>query len=331
MDFKDYYSVLGVSKSASDKEIKQAFRKLARKYHPDVNPGDKGAEARFKEINEANEVLSDPEKRRKYDELGANWRQYESAAGAGGPFGAGAGQGQWNWSSGGGGGFRPMTEEEMSEMFGGGGDSPFSDFFQTFFGGGGGGERRGGERRGRGRPRQQKGRDIEHEFELDLESAASGSVQRLQLRHDGEARSVEVRIPPGVADGSRVRVAGEGGRGVGGAGSGDLFLRVRLRPHPVFQVSGRDLTTRVSVPVSTAVLGGEVGVVTLGGKTVRVKVPETSQPGLKLRLRGLGLPALSPKDAPGDLYVVIDVALPRSLNDATRRAYEELARLENRT
>lgn len=327
MDFKDYYAVLGVAKTASDKEIKQAFRKLARKYHPDVNPGDKGAEARFKELNEANEVLSDPEKRRKYDELGANWRQYESAAGAGGPFGgAGAGPGQWSWSSGGGGGFRPMTEDEMSEMFGGG-ESPFSDFFNTFFGGGGG-ARQGGERRGRGRSRQQKGRDVEHEFELDLESAAQGSVQRLQLRHDGEARSVEVRIPPGVADGSRVRVAGEGGRGTGGAASGDLFLRVRLKQHPVFQVNGRDLTTRVSVPVSTAVLGGEVGVVTLGGKTVRVKVPETSQPGMKLRLRGLGLPALSPKDAPGDLYVVVDVALPRALNDATRKAYEELARLE---
>jgi len=325
MDFKDYYSVLGVSKTASDKEIKQAFRKLARKYHPDVNPGDTSAEARFKEINEANEVLSDPGKRRKYDELGANWRQYESAAGAGGPFGAGPGQ--WNWSAGGGGGgggFRTMTEEDMSEMFGGG-DSPFSDFFNTFFGGGG---RSGGERRGRGRPRQQKGRDIEHEFELDLESAARGSVQRLQLRHDGEARAVEVRIPPGVTDGARVRVAGEGGRGAGGAASGDLYLRIRLRPHPAFQLNGRDLTTRVSVPVSTAVLGGEVGVVTLGGKTVRVKVPETSQPGMKLRLRGLGLPALSPKDAPGDLYVVIDVALPRSLDDETRRAYQELARLE---
>jgi curved DNA-binding protein len=322
MDFKDYYSVLGVAKTATEKEIKQAFRKLARKFHPDVNPGDTAAEARFKEINEANEVLSDPDKRRKYDELGANWRQYESA-GPGGPFGGGAGSGA-TWNTGGG-GFRTMTEEEMSEMFGGG-DSPFSDFFQTFFGGGGG---RSAERRGgRGRTRQQKGRDVEHEFELDLESAARGSVQRLALRHDGEARSVEVRIPPGVVDGSLVRVSGEGGHGTGGAASGDLFLRIRLKPHPLYQVNGRDLTTRVTIPVATAVLGGEVGVVTLGGKTVRMKVPETSQPGLKLRLRGMGLPALGENGTPGDLYVVVDVALPRALNDDTRRLYEELARVE---
>lgn len=327
MDFKDYYATLGLTKSATEKDIKQAFRKLARKYHPDVNPGDKSAEARFKEINEANEVLSDPEKRRKYDELGSNWRQYEAAASAGGgPFGGTAGgPGQWSWSSGEG-GFRTMTEEEMSEMFGGG-DSPFSDFFQTFFGGGRPASAP-GERRGRGRARQQKGRDVEHDFELDLESAARGSIQRLSLRHDGEARSVEVRIPPGVVDGSRVRVAGEGGRGTGGAASGDLFLRVRLRPDPVFQVQGRDLTRHISVPVTTAVLGGEVPVTTLTGRTVRVRVPETSQPGLKLRLRGMGLPALGEKGTPGDLYVIVDVALPRTLNDATRKAYEELARLD---
>jgi curved DNA-binding protein len=324
VDFKDYYSSLGVAKTATEKEIKQAFRKLARKYHPDVNPGDKSAEARFKEINEAHEVLSDPAKRKKYDELGANWRQYENVApGAGGPF-TGQPGGQWNWSGGGGGGgFRTMTEEEVAEMFGGG-DSPFSDFFQTFFGGGG---RSSGERRTRGRSRQQPGPDVEHEFELDLDSAARGGVHRLQLRHDGEARSVEVRIPAGVADGSLVRVAGEGGRGTGGAASGDLFLRIRLRPHPAYQVSGRDLTTRVTVPVTTAVLGGEVTVVTLGGKTVRVKIPETTQPGQKLRLRGLGMPALGEKATPGDLFVIVDVALPRTLDAETRKAYETLAQV----
>jgi DnaJ-class molecular chaperone len=322
VDFKDYYSILGVSKTATEKEIKQAFRKLARKFHPDVNPGDKTAEARFKEINEANEVLSDPAKRKKYDELGANWRQYENVGpGAGGPFGGQPG-GQWNWNTGSG-GFRTMTEEEVSEMFGGGGDSPFSDFFQTFFGGAG----RGGQRRTRARG-PARGQDVEHEFELDLETAAAGGVHRLQLRHDGEARTVEVRIPAGVADGSLVRVPGEGGRGTGGAASGDLFLRVRLRPHPVFRVNGRDLTTQVTVPVTTAVLGGEATVVTVGGKTVRVKVPETTQPGQKLRLKGLGLPGLGDKAPAGDLFVVVDVALPKTLNAATRKAYEELAKLD---
>jgi DnaJ-class molecular chaperone len=322
MDFKDYYSTLGVAKTASDKEIKQAFRKLARKFHPDVNPGDGSAEARFKEVNEAHEVLSDPEKRRKYDELGANWRQYESA-GPQGPFGRSGAGGEWGA---GGGGFRTMSEEEMSEMFGGDG-SPFSDFFQTFFGGASAG--RGPERRGgRGRARQQKGRDVEHEFELDLESAARGSVQRLSLSENGEGRTVEVRIPPGVVDGSLVRVGGEGARGSGGAASGDLFLRIRLKPHSAYEVNGRDLTTRVTVPVSTAVLGGEVGVVTPGGKTVRMRVPETSQPGLKLRLRGMGLPALGEKGTAGDLYVIVDVALPRSLTEDTRKIFQDLAKAD---
>ncbi len=323
MEFKDYYSTLGVAKSASDKEIKQAFRKLARKFHPDVNPGDKAAEARFKEINEAHEVLSDPDKRKKYDELGANWRQYENApaGAAGAPFG-----GQWNWGESG--GFRPMTEEEVSEMFGGESGSPFSDFFNTFFGGAEPAARRG--RSPRGRPRAHRGRDVEHEFDLDLEPAAHGSVQRLSLRHDGEARTVEVRIPPGVVDGSRVRVAGEGRRGTGGGPSGDLFLRIRLKPHPRFQVSGRDLTTRLAVPLTTAILGGETEVVTLAGKTLRLKVPPGSQPGQKMRLRGQGLPALGQKDDAGDLFVVLDVALPRTLTEDERRLYEELAALDAR-
>ncbi len=272
MEFKDYYSVLGISKTATEKEIKQAFRKLARKSHPDVNPGDKAAEARFKEINEAHEVLSDPVKRKKYDELGANWRAYENAppGGAGSPYGGGAPfGGQWSTGGSGGGGFRTMTEDEVSAMFGGGGgaaDSPFSDFFRTFFGGLGDDEASAGPRRGRGRARNLKGQDVEHEFELDLEDALRGSVQRLTLRTDGSARTVEVRIPAGVTDGSRVRVPGEGGPGMGTGAKGDLYLRIKLRPHPVFTVQGRDVSTQVRVPVTMAVLGGEVDVVTPAGQ-----------------------------------------------------------------
>src|SRR5687768_13163183 len=201
MDFKDYYATLGVAKTATDKEIKQAFRKLARKHHPDVNPGDKKAESRFKEINEAYEVLGDASKRKKYDELGANWRAYEQAEAAGGanPF-----AGQWNVNFGGGqgGGYRTMTPEEMEELFGD--QNPFSDFFTTFFGGGGP-EAAGGRRERGARARQpRKGRDVEHEIELSLEDAYHGSTRRLAMPQEGQARTVDVRIPAGVSDGSRV-------------------------------------------------------------------------------------------------------------------------------
>jgi DnaJ-class molecular chaperone len=324
MDFKDYYATLGITKTASEKEIKQAFRKLARKYHPDVNPGDKAAEARFKEVNEANEVLGDPEKRKKYDELGANWRMYEQAQAQGGarpgsPFG-----GQWTYAPGGG-GFRPMSEDEVSEMFGGG-DSPFSDFFRTFFGGA---DDPSSGRKARTRaPRTRKGRDVEHEIELDLEQALNGSVQRLGIRHDGEMRNVEVRIPPGVIDGSRVRVGGEGERGSGGAASGDLYLRIKLRPHPRFERKGRDLYGKVRVPVTTTVLGGEVEVQTLAGKSLRLKIPPSTQNGQMFRLRGHGLPPTGKDGTAGDLYATVDVAIPQRLSEDERKHYEALAAIE---
>jgi curved DNA-binding protein len=320
MEFKDYYATLGVAKNASDKEIKQAFRKLARKYHPDVNPGDKSAEARFKEMNEANEVLGDPEKRRKYDELGANWRMYEQAQQAGQGTGGSPFGGQWAWNQGTG-GARPMTAEEVEEMFGSG-DSPFSDFFRTFFGGA---EPSDAPRSGRARaPRTRKGRDVEHEIELNLEDALQGSVQRLAINQDGQHRTVEVRIPAGVTEGSRVRVAGEGGRGSGNAASGDLFLRVRLRPQPGFERKGRDLHTKVRVPVTTAVLGGEVDVPTLGGKSLRLKIPATTQNGQVFRLRGHGLPAVGKPDDRGDLYATVEVQLPQTVTDEERKHWEAL-------
>jgi DnaJ-class molecular chaperone len=315
MEFKDYYAILGVAKNASAREIKQAFRKLARKHHPDVNPGDKAAEARFKDVNEAYEVLGDPEKRRKYDDLGANWRLYEQAAGAGGPFG-----GQWTSTPGG--GFRAMTEDEVADLFGRD-DSPFSDFFRTFFGGAG---FTGEGTRGRSRMRRERGRDVEHEIELDLEDALTGTVQRLGMRQDGRPRTVEVRIPPGVIDGSRVRVPGEGERG--SRASGDLYLRVRLRPHPRFERRGRDLYTRVRVPVTTAVLGGEVDVDTPAGRRLRLKVPATTQNGQVFRLRGHGLPAATKGHEGGDLYAAIEVELPRVLSEEERRHYEALAKLQ---
>ena len=332
MEFKDYYATLGVPKTATDKEIKQAFRKLARKHHPDVNPNDKGAEAKFKQINEANEVLGDPDKRKKYDELGANWRQYEQAqqhgqpfGGGGSPFGGGFGEGgAWTINMGGPGGARTMSEDEMRDMFGGSGDEdPFSDFFRTFFGGG-------GEGRGRSRaPRSQKGRDIESESELTLEEAYHGAMRRISITLGGHARSIDVRIPPGVKDGSRVRAAGEGEAGASGGPSGDLFLRVRIKPHPVFERKGDDLYVKVALPVTTAVLGGEAQVPTITG-SVRLKVPETTQPGQIFRLKGHGMPHVGKTDPNGDLYATIDVQLPRSLTKEQREAWEAVKKTEPR-
>ncbi len=328
MEFKDYYATLGVTKAASEKEIKQAFRKLARKHHPDVNPGDKAAEAKFKDINEAYEVLGDPAKRKKYDELGANWRMYEQAEAQGGPNPFAGG---WNVNAGGGGrsGFRTMTQEEMEEMFGD--SNPFSDFFTTFFGGGGGfggGEARAGAGRpGRG-SRQRPGRDVEHELELTLEDAYQGATRRLALKQDGHARTVDVRIPAGVGDGSRVRVAGEGEHGIGGAVAGDLYLRGGRAPHATFERKGRDLYVKVPIPVTTAVLGGEADVQTLAGKPARLRIPPMTQNGQLFRLKGYGMPAVNKPDEKGDLYARTEIQLPTQLSAEERTHYEALAKLQ---
>jgi DnaJ-class molecular chaperone len=337
MDFKDYYSTLGVAKTATEKEIKQAYRKLARKHHPDVNPGDKSAESRFKDLSEAYEVLGDPAKRKKYDELGANWRMYEQAgtgAGAGAPYGSPGPQGgAWNAGGGGpgGGGFRTMTEEDMREMFGDA--DPFSDFFHTFFGGaaaGGAGDDAGGRRsRGAARGRGARaGRDVESEVELGLEDAFRGTTRRLSMTHDGQAKTVDVRIPAGVGDGSRVRIPGEGEQGAGGGKPGDLYLRVRLSPHPQFERKGRDLHTRVPVPLTTAVLGGEADVPTLSGKSLRLKIPPSTQNAQVFRLKGHGMPAVGKTDQAGDLYATVDVQLPRDLTSEQRGHFEALQKLE---
>jgi curved DNA-binding protein len=322
MEFKDYYATLGVTKASSEKEIKQAYRKLARKFHPDVNPGDKTAEARFKDINEAYEVLGDPAKRTKYDELGANWRQYEQA----GPGGANPFAGGWNVNRGGGGqgGFRTMTQEEMEELFGDA--NPFSDFFTTFFGGGA--EPSAGARAGRGgRSRARGGRDVEHELDLTLDEAYHGTTKRLALSHGGPARTVDVRIPAGVGDGSRVRVPGEGEAGTAGGAAGDLYLRLRLLPHATFERKGQDLHTTVAVPVPTVVIGGEVDVPTMTGKTVRLKIPPFTQNGQVFRLKTYGMPARG-THAQGDLYARVEAQVPTALTAEEREHYAALAKLQ---
>src|SRR5204863_470325 len=335
MDFKDYYSTLGVAKTATEKEIKQAFRKLARKTHPDVNPGDKSAESRFKEINEAYEVLGDPAKRKKYDELGANWREYERAGAQGGPgFGGQPGAG-WNVHFGGGGpgqgGYRTMTQDDINEMFGG--ENPFSDFFQTFFGGMGAQEaargRSGGGRARAARARQ--GRDLEQDLELPLDDVYRGTTRRFSIQHDGQTRTVDVRIPAGVGEGARVRVAGEGEQGAGGAKSGDLYLRIHTAPHLQFERKGRDLYTRVAIPLTTAGLGGEADVATLGGKSLRLKIPPATQNAQVFRLKGHGMPTVGKPDEHSDLYATVDVQLPRQLSPEERAHYEALQKLERAT
>jgi len=322
MEFKDYYKTLGVTKAATEKEIKQAFRKLARKLHPDVNPGNKAAEAKFKEVNEAYEVLGDPASRKKYDELGANWRMYEQAGAQGraNPFAGGFGGGARSR-----GGFRTMSQEEMEELFGD--SNPFSDFFTTFFGGGMGGAGGATGARGTGRIRQRPGRDIENEIDLSLEDAYHGTTQRLALTHDGHTRTVDVRIPAGVVNGSRVRVSGEGEQGVGGAESGNLYLRVRLAAHPIFELKGRDLHVNVPVPVTIVVLGGEAQVQTLSGKPARLRIPPLTQNGQVFRLKGYGMPAVGKPEEKGDLYARVEVQVPAELSAEEREHYEGLKRL----
>lgn len=314
MDFKDYYGVLGISKTATEDEIKRAYRRLARKHHPDLNPADKAAETKFKEINEANEVLGDPDKRRKYDELGSNWRQYEHQ---GPPPGRGSGHRP------GAGGFRTMTPEEMEGLFGQE-DGNFSDFFSTFFSGGG--HASAGSRPSKG-PRQRKGHDVEAVAELTLEEAFLGTTRRVALDRNGTTQTVEVRIPAGIRDGGRIRAAGEGGRSTGGAPSGDLFLTIQLVPHARFERRGQDLYTRVGVPITTAVLGGEVSVVALSGSTLRLKIPELTAAGRVFRLRGHGMPTVGKPDERGDLYATTEVEVPTHLSPEERRHYEALRAL----
>jgi curved DNA-binding protein len=284
-----------VDRDASEEQIRRAYRKLARKYHPDVNSDD-GAEDRFKQVAEAYEVLRDPEKRARYDRLGANWRAGQDVSGAAGYEG---------------------TPVDFAETFGGGQD--FSDFFESLFGA------RPGARRGGTGPfgGARRGADHEAVLPLTLEQAAAGGRQQLKL---DDGRSYDVQVPAGVRDGRRIRLAGEGGPGVDGGPSGDLFLRVRIAPHPRFRVDGDDLHTEVAVSPSQAALGARVPVPTLTG-TARVRVPAGSSSGRRLRLRGEGLPG--PHGRHGDLYAQLQIVVPRHLDERQRELYEQLAAATN--
>ncbi len=316
VDYKDYYKTLGVNKNATEKEIRQAYRKLARQYHPDVNPGDKAAEEKFKEINEANEVLSDPEKRKKYDELSSYYQQYGRAPGAGtGPMG---GDGGVRYQ------YRTMNEEDLDDLFGG--QSPFSDFFETFFGSSSADEMGGRTRTtGRTRTRPSVGQDVESTVDVTLAEAYQGATRVFELTEPGgTTKRIEVKIPAGVDEGSRIRIAGQGGQGT--AGRGDLYLRVHVLPDPRFTREGTTLRTRVEVPLAVAILGGEVRVTTPDGRGLMLRIPPETDNGKSFRLRGKGMPQLGQPDKRGDLYAEVFVVLPKHLNDEQRRLFEAFAR-----
>jgi len=305
MEYKDYYNILGVDKKASQQEIKKVYRKLARQYHPDVNPGVKSAEARFKEINEAYEVLSDPEKRQKYDELGSSWQQWQRQGGDPRGF-------DWSqWYTGGqpGGGSTRAEYGDLEDLLG-------SDFFQAIFGG------MGGAAYGR-QPRTQRGQDFESPLEITLEEAYSGTRRLLQM----DGRKIEVTIPPGVDSGSRVRISGKGGAGRGGS-RGDLYLRITVLPNGALERKGDDLYCQVPIDLYTAVLGGEVAVPTLKGQ-VMLKIPPETQGGKRIRLRELGMPNIRNPKAKGDLYAEVAIVLPRSLSKQEKDLFAQLAALRS--
>ncbi|HXV44302.1 MAG TPA: DnaJ C-terminal domain-containing protein [Anaerolineae bacterium] len=300
MDYKDYYKILGVDKSASTDDIKKAYRKLARKYHPDVNPNDKVAEDRFKEINEANEVLIDSEKRAKYDRLGSSWQAYQRTGGMGG-F-------DWSqWVSGADGGYVDLNDI-LRGRSAGQADS-FSDFFEAIFGNMG---------QARATPRQ--GQDYNQKVEITLEEAFNGASRILRIG----GRRIEVKIPRGAKTGTKVRVRGEGAEGLGGGPKGDLYLEIEVTPHATFERVGDDVYTELPVDLYTAILGGEATVPTFKGR-IKLRIPPETQTGRTFRLKGQGMPRLKQSDERGDLYAKVMVQLPQNLTPEEIALFEELA------
>jgi curved DNA-binding protein len=314
MDFKDYYTTLGVSKSASQDEIKKAYRKLALKYHPDRTKGDKEAEKKFKEVNEANDVLSDPEKRKKYDRLGENWQSYQQHGGSQGGFdwsqyasrGSSGGQTYYNF------------EGDMGDLFG---DSGYSDFFEMLFGQTGGGFG-GGRRKSGRRSTVVRGQDYEAEIQITLEEAYKGSTRVFDL----QGQSIKLKIKPGIIDGHVLKLTGKGSPGISGGASGDLMLRVRVLKDNVFERKGDDLYANVSVDLYTAVLGGKASFKTFKGN-VKIDIPKGTQNGKTLRLQKMGMPKYGKENLFGDLYLKINVVVPQNLNAKEIELFKELQKL----
>lgn len=306
MTYKDYYKELGVAKTATPAEIKKAYRTLAKKYHPDRNSGDKTAEEKFKVISEANEVLSDPVKRKKYDQVGSDYQHYEDS---------GAQPGGFDWSkyaNAGGGQTNRGSASGTDGMFG---DENVSDLFETLFG------QRSGQRRGR-RSSVSKGQDFETETYMSLEEAYLGTARLFQ--HNGQ--TIRVTIKPGVADQQKLRIAGKGGAGMNGGANGDLYLTLKITPHPDFRRQENDLHRELPVELYTAVLGGKTEVKTFKGK-ITVNIPKGTPNGKELRLQGLGMPVFGKKNEFGNLYIKVNIVLPELLNDEETELFKKLAGL----
>jgi curved DNA-binding protein len=321
LEYQDYYAILGVPKTASEKDVKSAYRKLARKYHPDVNANNKEAEEKFKQVNEAYEVLSDPDKRTKYDRLGEHWKEYEAwqraHPGEEPPPGIFERHGTAGQPGGGQYQYRTVRPEEFEELFGTRG-SPFSDFFEQYFGGGG----TAGARAARGPIR---GQDVAHPIQVTLDEAFHGTTRVLQLQGASGIRRIEAKIPPGVDTGSTVRLAGQGEPGLNGGAAGDLYLEIEVLPRAGFERKGADLYTEARVPLTVALLGGEGAVPTLTGR-VMLKVPPETEDGRSFRLRGLGMPRLNDPSQRGDLYVEVHLDIPRNLTDREKDLLQQFAR-----
>jgi curved DNA-binding protein len=314
MEYKDYYKILGVDRNASEEVIKRTYRKLARQLHPDVNPGDEAAESRFKGINEAYQVLGDPEKRAKYDRLGSSWNRWQQAGHDPSSY-------DWSqWTSPGGAHNRRVRIDlsDLDDLLGGG-MGGFSSFFDALFGGGAPGARRASPHN-----RPTRGRDIEQPVEISLEEAYSGTMRTL----DRGGSRMQAKIPPGASTGTRVRLAGQGAPNAAGV-PGDLYLRISVKPHPHIQRKEDDLHVETPVDLYTAVLGGEASVETMDG-TVQLKIPAGTQSGQVFRLRGKGMPNLRQKERFGDLYAKVLLQIPQELSDREKKLFQELAALRKR-
>ncbi len=306
MEYKDYYKILGVDKNATADEIKKVYRQLAKKYHPDKNPGNKAAEEKFKGITEANEVLSDPEKRKKYDTLGANWKQYENAGPSQSRGGYYSNQGHSNFGNAG----------NFENIFG---ESGFSDFFESFFGGG----FTGAKNKASAFKQVRKGRDYEAILVVTLEEAYSGTEKEISV----DGKKLRVKIAPGVDDGKKLRLPKQGAEGINGGERGDLYLVIKIDKHQVFDRKADDLYITLTIDLYTAILGGKKEIKTIDGKNISISIPKETDNGKILRLKSLGMPKYDASKTRGDLFITITVKLPKNLSAKEEKLFKELSEL----